>query len=70
MGIRAARHRDRVTHHGEDTRESDQLSEYPHRKRAHELKDDCRGHMLDASEEPQVEPAERWANNHAADDGE
>ncbi len=66
----ALRHGDRVTHHGEDPRESDQLSEYPHRKRRHELKNDGRRHMLHAFQHPQSEYAERRANDHAADDGE
>jgi hypothetical protein len=47
--------------------EADRLGENPHRERGDELKNDGGGHVLDAGQQPQRDPAERRTGDDTAD---
>ena len=63
---RGLRHRNRVAHHRQHTREPNALGQHPDGQRADELKDDRGRHVLHTIHHPQCEPPERRADGHAA----
>src|SRR5438067_2037266 len=63
---RGPRHGNGVAHHGEHTRKTDPIGEYPDAKRADELKNDGRGHVVYTVGQSQEEPRERRTRHDAA----
>ena len=67
---RRPRHGNRVAHHGEHTGQTDPVGQYPDPEGADELKNDRGRHVTHTVGQPQHEPPERRADNHAADHSE